>query len=204
MTSLSWVQKMASGRIHRPLPMLGVLTACVLVASLWQAPTASAAGANLGGGAARGAVSFAPGYGIPPLGAPCTATEFDLNGSATTLVLNTIIDGYLGSVNLNGSGSSGCESTSGGSGALALSATTAYAPTGSTVSCIDLSGSYTRTGTDVVASLLGTCTVNNLPGVPVNFIFHGEFLPNNLANGAGTAGQITSATFAGAFAVLPA
>ena len=158
---------------------------------------------NVGGGVADGAVTFS-GSGIPPLGAPCASTSFNLTGSSVDLTLNTAGTEYAGPVTIVGNGGSSCESQSSGSGSLTLTQVQGTGPTGGSIDCADpatgttLSGTYLRVGTDITATLTGTCTVN-LHSAAVSFAFHGEFVPTS---GGGTA-PITAATFAGPFVVTP-
>jgi hypothetical protein len=163
-------------------------------------PTAASAGSNIGAGTVDGTATFDAGYGIPP-GPTCGATRFSLSGdSKASVVVNTIIKGFVGQMTLTGSGSSPCETAAGGAGQLTFSATS----TGNNfLSCPSLTGGYTRFVADVSAQLGGTCTINNLSGVPVSLTFHGDFVPDGLTTGAGSSQPITSATFAGAYVLLP-
>jgi hypothetical protein len=178
--------------------MLALLGAAAIAVGLLAPAMGSAAGSNIGAGTADGSVTFDPGHSVPT-GIGCGTPSFTLTGtSKASVVANTIIKGYAGQMNLSGSGSSTCENTSGGSGPLTLSVSS----TGNSfVNCVNLTGSYSRILTDVSATLGGTCTLNDLPNVPVSLVFHGEFAPTN--SGGGVTAPITNATFAGGFVLLP-
>jgi hypothetical protein len=172
--------------------------AAVLMAALSQPAEANAA--SVGGGKASGTF-FYGGTGIPPLTAQCAPTNFTLSGSSDAFVLlNTAIVGYVGPTNVSGSGSSACESVSNGGGPITLTLA-GTGPLQSTINCTNLSGGWTRTGTDVSADVGGTCNINDFTD-PVNLIFHGTWQPDGA--GAGVITPIASASFSGVFVVPPA
>ena len=179
--------------------------------ALLLVPTAaSATGDNLGGGPAVGTVSFNPGYSVPPLGAGCAQTSFNLNGTSEAFAMNTVGTEYAGPVTLQGYGGSTCEGASNGSGNLTLTNVQGTGPTQGTLNCANpttgttLSGTYLRVGTHVTATLSGSCYVNNFPA-QINLAFEGEFVPTGGSGLAqpGVNEPISQATFAGAFTITP-
>lgn len=177
-----------------------LLGTAALVAGVLSLPQAQAAGSNIGAGAASGSVTFDPLYPVPP-GPECGQTSFTLQGESTAIVANTIIKGYFGGIDLTGSGGSDCETATSGAGSLTISVRS----TGNDfLRCDGLTGSYSRVLTDVHTQLGGTCTVNNLSGIPVTLVFHGQFIPDGLTEGAGSEEPVTSAQFAGAYTLFPA
>lgn len=163
------------------------------------------AGSNVGAGTASGRVNFA-GDGIPPAGESedCVATSFSLDADltmATGLVLNTVLTGYLGDVHLSGSGASECENITGAAGDLTLTAT-GTGPTGSKITCLTLSGDYTRAGAVVHAVLFGNCTINSFPVSRIRFIADVAF--HTVNENGGVSENIRTGDFAGTFTVSPA
>jgi hypothetical protein len=191
--------------------------AAVLAAVLVQPAAASATGSNLGGGTIPDLSIAFSGTGIAPAGAPpqaqaCAPVSFTVSGLSADFVYNTVITGYLGTINISGQ-ATGCDTVLEGGGTLTLTDVRGTGPTGSTINCADptkspattLTGGYTHVGTDLEAVLGGTCYVNNFPA-RVYFSYHGEFAPTP---GSGTTvpglnAPITSAMAAGAFTVEPA
>jgi hypothetical protein len=187
-----------------------LLIGAAVLASVWLLPagSASAVGNNIGGGTMLGTVNFSS--GIPPLNQPCAPTSFTLQGqSLDSSIFNSTIVGYLGEIDISGTGGSSCEGALAGSGNLTLTSVSSPPAGGvfqSTIKCADpnavpattLSGTYTRNGADVEAVLSGNCIINGST-VPVGFIFRGPFVPTN--SGGGTTAPVTNATFTGPFVV---
>lgn len=184
-------------RRPRTAALLAVLALAMTV--LPSSAANGAAGSNIGGGVAKGTVTFDPLFPVPP-GPACGETRFTLEGESQAVVVNTIIKGYAGNIDLSGSGGSTCETATGGAGGLTINAES----TGNDfLSCEGLTGSYSRALTDVHAQLGGTCTVNDLSGIPVTLVFHGQFVPEGVEDGAGSEEPVTAAEFVGAYTLLP-
>jgi len=180
-------------RMRRVLP---------LVALVPLALSSPAEAANVGGGTVMGAVSFTNVGGLPPAGADCANTTFNLHDTvAHAFILNTVITGYAGDVTLNGTGSGTCENATLGMGTLSLSGNGLVATTGSNISCPTLSGTYIRVLTELTTVLFGDCSVNSFPMTRVTFIAEVNFLPDNV--GADLDDPVLTATFQGGFTVSP-
>ena len=177
--------------------MLAALAASIPI----LAPTgAQAVKSNLGGGVVHGTTIFDP-PGIPAAGQPCQPVSFSLDAESPAFVMNTVITGYLGVIEITGTGNTDCTSTTVSGGDLVLSIT-GEGPTGSRVNCPVLEGGYTRVGVEVLVQLTGECIVNEYGTGPVQFISELVFTP--LPPGAGVTGPVLEANFDGVFAVVPA
>lgn len=154
---------------------------------------------NVGGGPVTGTVVFS-GTGVPPLNAQaCAATQFAFDGTSESAWVNGSVTAYVGPLAISAEGGSECETASSGGGALVVTAS-GVSPVGS-LSCGPLSGEFTRLASDVTIVVTGDCTINNVEAIRINFIAKGEFVPTN--DGGGVTEPITSASFAGAFSVVP-
>lgn len=179
---------------------LGVLAAFAVSLPILVPTGADAAKSNLGGGAVHGTAVFAA-PGIPPAGQPCVAISFTVNGVAPAFVMNTVITGYLGLINITGTGSTDCTSATVSGGDLSLSAT-GSGPTGSEIACGPLVGGFTRIGVEVAVQIAGPCTVNQYGTGDVQFLADLVFTPT--PPGAGVTQPILTANFDGVFTVVPA
>lgn len=174
---------------------VAVVAAAFLAAA---AAPASALVANVGGGVATATFHYSP--GIPPVGDECVPTTFTVAGRANPFTLTTastgiVVSGYGGPLDFSGTGSSSCDSASNDGGSITLTATGDHS-----VSCPNLTGTYTRVATDFLATLGGICTINGVPS-SVGFLLRGELVPTN--TGGGTTTPITDAQFTGAVGVTP-
>jgi hypothetical protein len=149
---------------------------------------------DLGAGSLAGAVAFA--HPIPAPGQDCISNTFNLAGESVSAVVSFAQAQFTGPVNLVGSGGSSCDSSATAAGWLQLAAH-GTGVTGTQVDCPNLSGNYLRLGTEVMTTLIGLCTLNGTETDSISFDAEVEFVPNN------PGGQVTAATFAGAFAVAP-
>jgi hypothetical protein len=151
--------------------------------------------AGCGAGAISGTVSISP--GVPVFSAKtCVNDTFTFSGTATGL-LSGGGKTFIGGLAVSASGSS-CDTTNKGSGPL--TATANGSAGGTTVSCPALSGSFSRTATNVTVSVSGTCTVTDKKGSAsiaqkLN-IAVSEFIPTK---GNGITTPVTGASFAGQF-----
>src|SRR2546421_10197760 len=80
----------------------------------------------------------------------------------------------------------------GGTGLLTIDTVTGNGPTGGSLYCSNLVGTYIRVTAVVTALLNGVCVVNNF-SARVTFVFVGEFEP--VGSGAGTSQPIYTANF---------
>jgi hypothetical protein len=202
------ITRAASSRRFKSAALLG---AVALLGAFMATPAGAAY--NIGGGAITGSVAFDSGKEVPPFFSPCAPTSFKLtvdnantSANSATVVINTQGTEYAGTVDLQGTGSSICESASTGGGNLTLTTVKGVGPNEGTISCADpatgttLRGTYVRVYTDVSALLHGSCTING-HAATVTFAFHGEFVPTS--PGQGLSSPVSSATFTGPFAVIP-
>jgi hypothetical protein len=166
-----------------------VLIGAVLLPAVWTSTASASASINV----AVGVASVTYTQPFPSLGAPCAPASLTLSGSSVD------VGGYTWRVTISGSGDSYCEGALSGGGALTLTAS-GIDSAGNTVSCVNLSGSYSRTGTDVESIAGGTCAVGNIAEA-VSFVFHGELVSTN--PGADVTTPITGATFVGPFVISP-
>jgi len=196
----------------------GGLTAAI-VALLVLAPTAGPAQAgapNVGGGTLRGTVSYAVTKGLPRIHMPCQDVAFTFNAFATIAVRNLAGSQWAGTIGdpqagtgVTGSGSGACEAASVGGGVFTVNAINVTHPfTSGTLSCQGLAGgaltgSYTRTLTDLTAVVGGKCSVNAQATDNVAIVIRAEFVPTGEVGDGVTAG-ITSAALAAVFTVVPA
>lgn len=159
---------------------------------------------NAGGGGVTGTAVFDVGSLPPVTAGGCTQTlDFHLeNTIAPSFVFNTVFTGFVGEVDITGTGKSlvcGTASTNTGSLELRIEG---RGPTGSHFICAELDGGYTRQGALVVVTVFGNCTVNDFGTGTITFNAGLLFVPMPL--GAGVTGPITRADFHGAFAIVPA
>lgn len=182
----------------RPGRALLALAASVTLAALTSPLPADAAGMNVGAGAFTGTVEF-DGAGIPPVGAPCQATSFTLDGLAEGVVFNTTILGYAGDVELDGFGSTSCENATASGGSLTIDAH-GVGPTESTLDCLGLTGHFVRKLNYVEVVLTGDCTINGINTSGILFVAEAEFHPTA---GDGITSNVTEGAFEGAFVVSP-
>ena len=172
-------------------------------------PGAQAAQPNAGGGAFSGDISFS-GNGIPPVNTPCRAASFTLSALAAVALANGAGSQSVwanvppvGS-RLTGSGTSTCENTLVGGGVLALDPINVVNPvTQARLACTSMTGSYTRTGTDLAAVLSGRCAIDSFDAGPVTVYVRAGVEPApGTGNGATT--NVTAATISGTFVIVPA
>lgn len=189
-----------SGKASR-IRSLGMLAAALAVSIPLLTPTgANAAKSNLGGGVVHGTTVFDP-PGIPAAGEPCQPVSFSVEGQSASFMMNTVITGYLGAIQITGTGNTDCTSATVSGGDLTLRIT-GEGPTGSRVDCPVLDGGYTRIGVEVIVQLTGECVVNEFGTGLVQFVSELVFTP--LPPGGGVTGPVLEANFDGAFAVVPA
>jgi hypothetical protein len=148
-------------------------------------------GQNLGGGVATGTIAFSSPVS---LGGSCHATDFTISGTSESVVLNTVITAYAGPVQIAGAGRDSCPSGLSQSGAFQLTATGA-GPSGGTLDCGTLAGTYTRLGTVAAVTTSGTCLVNGFPA-DVMFVAEVAVVPDQLS-------PMRTATFVAPFTVSP-
>lgn len=147
----------------------------------------------------QGTIAFDP--KLPAAGAPCRATAFTWSAQAGAAAANTVIAGYVGPIEVTGSGSGLCESMTSGDGVLSVRLTGHNPTTGSEVECPSLSGRYGRVLSDTTVHLTGECSVNRFGLGVVLFVGRVQVVPT----GAG-AGVLTSASTAdtvGPFVIVP-
>lgn len=159
---------------------------------------------NIGGGDARGTITYPAATPLPQALAPCRATTFTFQASAEAFVLNTAIAGFAGPVTIDGSGSAFCENASNSGGMMTLRLTGVNTTTKSTLSCPVLGGGYTRVLSEMTLILSGNCIVNNYAQGIVNFVAKLSMVPSGMNGGAPFTAPVTSATTAGAFVIAPA
>ena len=129
----------------------------------------------------------------------CTPITFDVGGQSTAAVVNLSLVGFVGPVVITGEGGSLCENGDFGEGALALTLT-GTGPTGSTLSCPNLVGTYVRAAAAIVLQLEGACAVNQFD-VLVSYTAVAGFSPTE--PGGGVTVPFHRANAAGAFTVVP-
>lgn len=160
---------------------------------------------TFGAGEVNGDVSFMD-PGLPPLGAPCSETDFTVTGNlvdptvngSAGVVFNIAGNEYIGSLVISGTGHGDCANASAGSGSLTI--TGIGTGEGGSIRC-DVNGHFVRVLSHVDLALPGTCTVNSLPVANVMFRSEVEFRPDP---GQGVSSPVTHAIFAGYFSLLPA
>lgn len=155
---------------------------------------------NVGAGVARGVVSYSA-TPLPAAGAPCRAVSFAMALEGVDVAGNTVISGYAGPLTVTGEGVGPCDSMTLGEGTLDLRVAGRNAETGSEVDCPTLTGRYARVLTDMSIQLFGSCTVNRYGTGVVLLVGRLEFVPNGAGSGILT--SVSTATAAGAFAVVP-
>lgn len=189
---------LGSARLRTGRRALAVGAVAMLLLAVDVAPS-HAAGRNTGGGAVIGTVAFG-GDGLPPVGAPCEATSYSVQGSSTGFVLNTVLAAFLGTVTITGTGAGGCENATLGSGDLTLAVNgVGVTDPQNILSCPTLEGGYTRTVADVTVVVGGRCSINGHDAGRVSFVARLTFTPQG--NGAGLTSRVQTAQFSGAFAV---
>ena len=135
--------------------------------------------AVVGSGKASGRLAYAE-PGIPA--GSCVATAFDVQLDAQTAIVDAAIVGYVGPLQLAGSGTSACEDRSMGSGPLTLSVT-GTSLTQSTMSCPALSGSFTRVGVVFTGEVAGGCHINAFPTGRTTWTVTASAVPMDATNG---------------------
>lgn len=156
------------------------------------APAIAQESENLGGGVATGSIAFSPAV---QLGGGCQGTDFTISGSSPTAVINTAIVGYVGPVQLTGTGRDSCPSGFSHSGAFELTASGINPVNGGTLDC-DLDGTYTRLGTLAAVTTSGICEINGGFAADVTFVAEVAVVPNQLS-------PIRTASFVAPFTVSP-
>ena len=211
-------------RGHRTGLLAVALAGGAAVLAATAAVPASAAGFNTGAGEATVFVNFPGPTYIPPLGAPCGPVSFNLAGSGTGTVLNSVLSDFVGVFPLNGTGGDQCANTEDDLGATtftfngfdAVYNITQYAysefncPTG-------LTGSFFRVGLHTHVDITGSCIISNTVAGTTHFLSEGEFIPGvpkevpvpanpviPVGGGSGSAGDpVNSGVYYGAFAMVP-
>lgn len=151
---------------------------------------------TVGGGVIAGSIDFGT-FGIPPsLCEPSTSTWLMQSEAA---VFNTAVVGFVGSVNIEGSGTSACESVLFAEGFVSLVAE-GSGPLQSTLWCT-LSGPYTRAHGGLVLHLSGECEINQHPITRVTVASTLVFAPTAVDGGLTT--RVSDAVIAGSFTVVP-
>lgn len=154
--------------------------------------------ATAGGGGVAGTVTYAS-PGVPLGVCEPLASSFTLASAAA--VFNTAIVGFVGPVELRGTGTSACESVQFASGNLTLDITDS-GTNDSTLICEDLDGTYTRIGTSLVLLLTGGCIVNDFPISGIELSATLQFAPVDIPDNL--SGRVENAAVGGAFVVHPA
>jgi hypothetical protein len=148
-----------------------------------------------------GAIAYG-GEGVPPLGAPCRSTTFNLRDTtAYGSVVHDNFTAFVGTVSLQGSGSAICETASNGQGTITLLVKgVGSVNPASTIHCL-LSGTFIRVANQASVIVSGYCTINGFTTFsPVLFKAEITLAPDGA--GAGVTSSVTSATFAGPFEVV--
>ena len=180
----------------------GARTAFVVLAVFaWLLPAQAAGAGHAGAGVASGSLTFTNAGGLPPVGAPCVPTTFNVSSTLSgAVVVSTVIVGYAGLITLSGSGASLCENATLGSGSLSLAATGVGLNPANRISCPSLRGSFVRLLAEATVVIAGSCTVNGIATANITFVAEVTFAPGTVGT-AGITTPITNALFQGAFAV---
>lgn len=195
----------------------GVTVAIVgLLAMVAGGGQAHAGQPNVGAGTLRGTVTYAAGQGLPPFNTPCKDVAFAFNAFATIAVENLAGSDWVGTIGdpqagtgMTGSGSASCESATVGGGEFNVDAIDIRHPiTTGTLTCQGivggpLTGSYTRTLSDLTAVVGGKCSINGHPTDNVAILIRAEVIPTGEPGDGVTAG-VTSAALIATFTVVPA
>jgi len=182
-------------------PRLMAAAAIAVVAGFAASPASADQGANVGAGSVTANVFLSP--PVPVLLSGCSSIGFNFFGSGDGVVFNDNGTQYPGSIPINGSGSDGCAFLEREAvGTINVNAFTVAEPPpiNATLQCSFTPGTYFRVGTHVHVTVPGTCTINAWASGPVLFISDGEFVPTG---GDGINTPISSAFYAGAFAIAP-
>lgn len=151
---------------------------------------------TVGGGVIAGSIDFGT-LGIPLSICEPSASTWLMQSEAA--VFNTAVAGFVGSVNIEGTGTSGCESVLFGEGFVSLVAD-GSGPLESTLRCT-LSGPYTRVHAGLVLHLSGECEINRHRIARVALASTLGFSPAAVDGGLTT--RVSDAVIAGSFTVVP-
>ena len=148
---------------------------------------------SAGGGLVIGEIAYANG-GLPASIGVCEPSSATFSLDAAAAVVNAVFVGYVGALRFRGSGGAACENALFGAGTLTLDVT-GTGPTESTISCLGLNGTYTRTQAVLVLELSGGCRINNRPVSPMAWRVSLAFVPRQPTGGVTT--RVHDATVAG-------
>jgi hypothetical protein len=187
-----------------------------LIAIVTGAGQAQAGEPNIGGGTLRGTVTYGGSQGLPPVNSPCRDVAFTFSAFAVIAIENLAQSDWIGTIGdaqagtgISGSGSSACDSATVGGGIFNVNAIDVVHPrTSGRLICQGLTGgpltgSYTRTLTDLTAVVGGKCSINAYETDNVAIVIRAELVPTGEVGDGVTAG-ITSAALAAVFTVVPA
>lgn len=184
------------------LRMLGVLVAFAVSVPVAAPDAARAEKFNVGGGIVHGVTVF-DGDGLPPADEDCVpGLTFTVKGVAPGVVYNTVTTGFVGDLEIVGSGRSECGSATESGGTLELTIT-GTGPTGSEITCDPLAGGFLRNATAVRVELAGSCSVNNYGTAEIQFLAQLQFTPSEPV-GAAVTEPVKKAFFDGDFVIVPA
>ncbi len=135
---------------------------------------------NVGTGVLNGTVEFtSPSEGIPGALETCVeGATARVEATAPVVVLNTVLTGFVGPVQITADSVATCEKAEQGAGSIAVEAH-GVGPTGSQLDCgpfaddplqPKLTGEYVRVGNAVTVQASGSCTVNKFAISNVTFI----------------------------------
>lgn len=187
-------------RLFRPR-LVAAAAAIATMAGFAASPASADQGANVGAGSVTANVYLSP--PVPVLLGGCSSIAFNFYGSGTGAVFNDNGTQYPGSIPINGYGSDSCAFLEREAvGTINVNAFNAFepSPVNAELQCTFTAGTYVRVGTHVHVTVPGSCTINAWASGPVLFISDGEFVPTG---GNGINSPVTSAYYAGAFAIAP-
>ncbi len=134
---------------------------------------------NVGAGTLSGKVEFtSPAEGIPGALKTCVPATAQVQATAPVVVVNTVLTGFVGPVQITATGTSGCEKAEQGQGTLEIEAH-GVGPTGSRLDCgpfpekpsqPKLTGVYVRVGAAITVQASGSCTINKFAISNVTFV----------------------------------
>jgi hypothetical protein len=141
---------------------------------------------NVGGGAVTANVTVEePATGLPGVAQGCQPARTTVVGEAPAVVLNTVLTGYVGSVQITGEAVSECENAESGDGDIVLEAH-GVGPTLSRIDCgpytenpgqAKLEGEFTRVAGTILVQAEGPCTINKFALAQVRFVAELQAVP---------------------------
>lgn len=201
---------------RRTLLAFGAAALAAAVPILGVAPAAASQGNNVGAGWMAGTLNFGPainplveyvpGQLDPVVVNPCGAAAWNYadSGASGGAVVNSALVWYQGlfqTFTISGGGNPECPASILG-GAFNVGQITGSFPTGNHLSCSNLTGTYNRVGTIVVAQATGSCVTNFWANGSMGINVVGLVTPTTI--GAGVISPVDTALFTGGWvAVTP-